>query len=157
MVEDKLAILPYYNDKQKLLKNIRKEDKEELKAAARLLKTKSHIVVSRTLEKATENWSIFYDTELLGCAGVGKYPLDEQKGSVWLLSTNAVYKYPKSYLKAVKWLTKRALEVFPAGIYTVTDSKYKSALKLNELLGFKKLPNSVIIGGRESFVYFKEQ
>ena len=157
MVDNKLAILPYYNDKERLLKDLRKEDRKELNAAARHCGIKPHLVINSCVDKSEESWSIFYDTQLLGCAGVGKHPLNEQKGGVWLLSTKWAYKYPKSYIKAVKWLINRALEVFPAGVYTATDAEYTTALKLNKILGFEKLENSVIIGGRETFIYFKEK
>jgi hypothetical protein len=157
MVDNRLAILPYYNDKAKLLKDLRKEDRKELNAAAKHCGIKPHLVINSCVDKAVENWSIFYDTCLLGCAGVGKHPLDEQKGGVWLFSTKYANKYPKSYVKAVKWLINRALEVFPAGVYTATDAEYTTALKLNKILGFEKLENSVIIGGRETFIYFKEK
>lgn len=157
MVDNRLAILPYYNDKAKLLKDLRKEDRKELNAAAKDCGIKPHLAINSCIDKSVENWSIFYDTHLLGCAGVGNCPLNEQKGVIWLLSTKWAYKYPKSYVKAVKWLTNRALEVFPAGVFNATDKEYGSALKMLKILGFEKLENSVIIGGREHFVYFKEK
>lgn len=135
MVEGKLAILSYYNDKNRLLKDIRKEDYKEVKDCAKELKIKPHLAINKNVENSKESYSIFYDTKLLGCAGVGPF-LNEQNGVVWLLSTKWVANYPKAYIKAVKWLTNRALELYPNGIFTLTSAEYTNALKLNKFLGF---------------------
>lgn len=153
-VNNRLHILPYYNDRSKLLKHIRKKDLQELKSAFKEAGRKINSGFDDLAKNSVEAVSVFYDNTLLACGGV--YPSAEQGiGSIWLLSTKDAEKYPVSYYKACVKLIKMALKHFPRGLYTLTDSNYDQALEINKRLGFEHL-NTIVVGGREHERYFLE-
>lgn len=151
MAEDKeLVILPYYRDKEALLKDIQEHDLKELKAACREHKKPINVYWADLIKKSTEAYSVFYHNKLLMCAGVSKSPL-AGFGVIWLMSTKHVKEFPKAYYKSCIKLKERALKLYPMGIFTITAANYEEALSINERVGFKTL-GSIMVGNKEHYL-----
>lgn len=153
---DNFVILPFRNETNLLLANMRKKDFEELDDTCKANRETHVKAINDLAWQSNEAYSVFMEGNLLCCGGVSKSDLlPQDKGIVWLFSTTHANEYKLSYLKAVKKLVKRALTVFPAGIFTVTSIKYREAIKLNLLLGFNLIQSNIMINGKEHHLFFK--
>lgn len=153
---DKYIILPYRNEKDVLLKEMREKDLAELEDACKANKETLSKAIDDLVKESKESYSVFINNKLLCCCGISQNELlPKDKGIIWLFSTKYADEYKLSYVKSLNKLLQRAIKLFPEGIYTITREDYKEAIKLNLRLGFQLIQTNIIVNKKENHLFFK--
>lgn len=118
-------------DVYELAFNIRQDDRQELIAAG--LDVASAISFSVTYsDEATTH---LMDDEVVCIMGVRKESVLGDKACPWLLTAQAIEKYPIKFIKESKLVVEEWLSRYPI-LENYVDSRYKRALKWAEHVGF---------------------
>lgn len=91
-------------------------------------------IIWRSYRGALLRRSAFIDGEIAAMWGVGGSPLDPV-GRPWLMTTGAIEKLPKTYLREARREAREMLACFPV-LQNWVHAEYTSAVKFVRLMGF---------------------